>query len=138
MTFTCHDVVGRREPRPPEMHGVAMVRPFRHAVTKLHETERTPSQRRPGSADFIFFNEQLASLASTGICLDSGLRQLGKDIQSSEPTESAYREHRTRGWQDVYALARPAPKLRFLRVMSTTLDAGERYVVAADYVLERV
>lgn len=33
-------------------------------------------------ADLIFFNEQLASLASAGLCLEEGLRQLGKDVRS--------------------------------------------------------
>ena len=42
------------------------------------------SRHRPiRGDDFIFFNEQLASLAASGTCLDVGLRQLGKDLQSS-------------------------------------------------------
>ena len=42
------------------------------------------SRHRPiRGDDFIFFNEQLASLAACGTCLDVGLRQLGKDLQSS-------------------------------------------------------
>lgn len=32
--------------------------------------------------DFVFFNEQLASLADAGMCLDEGLRELGKDTHS--------------------------------------------------------
>ena len=48
----------------------------------VHEAKSPPKRRPIGSDDFIFFNEQLASLASTGMCLDAGLRQLGKDIQS--------------------------------------------------------
>ncbi len=48
----------------------------------LRESKRAVPRRPLGSDDFIFFNEQLASLASTGICLDAGLRQLGKDIRS--------------------------------------------------------
>lgn len=47
------------------------------------DTAKTPPKRRTiHRDDFIFFNEQLASLASTGLCLDAGLRQLGKDIRS--------------------------------------------------------
>jgi type II secretory pathway component PulF len=42
------------------------------------------SRRSIGHEDFIFFNEQLASLAQTGICLDAGLRQLARDVGSSE------------------------------------------------------
>lgn len=42
------------------------------------------SRHRPlRGDDFIFFNEQLATLAASGTCLDVGLRQLGKDLQSS-------------------------------------------------------
>lgn len=48
----------------------------------LRKAERPPLRRPLGSDDFIFFNEQLASLANAGICLDAGLRQLGKDIHS--------------------------------------------------------
>ncbi|MHC4696771.1 MAG: type II secretion system F family protein [Planctomycetota bacterium] len=48
----------------------------------LRQARRSTAQRPLGSDDFIFFNEQLASLANTGICLDAGLRQLGKDIRS--------------------------------------------------------
>lgn len=48
----------------------------------VHEAKSAPKRRPIGSDDFIFFNEQLASLASTGLCLDAGLRQLGGDIQS--------------------------------------------------------
>ncbi len=45
---------------------------------------RSPARvgRPIGSDDFLFFNEQLASLAHSGICLDEGLRQLARDIDS--------------------------------------------------------
>jgi len=49
---------------------------------ELSEARRPRVCRPLGSDDFIFFNEQLSSLAGTGICLDVGLRQLGKDIRS--------------------------------------------------------
>ncbi len=48
----------------------------------VHEAKSPRKRRAIGSDDFIFFNEQLASLASAGLCLDAGLRQLGKDVQS--------------------------------------------------------
>lgn len=48
----------------------------------LQPMENPPVPRTLGSDDFIFFNEQLASLANAGICLDQGLRQLGKDVHS--------------------------------------------------------
>lgn len=49
---------------------------------ELHEASGPPTRHRIGRDDFIFFNEQLASLAGAGICLDAGLRQLAKDIRS--------------------------------------------------------
>lgn len=49
---------------------------------ELCKAERPPLRRPLGSDDFIFFNEQLASLADAGMCLDEGLRQLGKDTHS--------------------------------------------------------
>jgi|CXWL01.1.fsa_nt_gi type II secretory pathway component PulF len=48
----------------------------------LRTANRPPLRRPLGSDDFIFFNEQLAALANAGICLDEGLRQLGKDVHS--------------------------------------------------------
>ena len=48
----------------------------------LQRSKRPPVTRPLAADDFIFFNEQLASLAESGICLDVGLRQLGKDIRS--------------------------------------------------------
>ncbi len=48
----------------------------------LQKSRRPPVTRPLAGDDFIFFNEQLASLAESGICLDVGLRQLGKDIRS--------------------------------------------------------
>lgn len=48
----------------------------------LQKSRRAPVTRPLAGDDFIFFNEQLASLAESGICLDVGLRQLGKDIHS--------------------------------------------------------
>ncbi len=44
---------------------------------------RPPTPKRTvGYDDFIFFNEQLASLASTGSALDRGLREVATDIRS--------------------------------------------------------
>lgn len=46
-------------------------------------TVAQPTSHRPlGADDFIFFNEQLASMTGAGLCLDAGLRQLGRDIRS--------------------------------------------------------
>lgn len=52
-------------------------------LANINLRDAPPEARRPISTeDFLFFNEQLASLADSGLCLDVGLRQLGKDIQS--------------------------------------------------------
>ncbi|MHC4065072.1 MAG: type II secretion system F family protein [Planctomycetota bacterium] len=51
-------------------------------AVQLSETKPPKPARPIGSDDFIFFNEQLASLAATGICLDEGLRQVAADIES--------------------------------------------------------
>lgn len=48
----------------------------------LQRSTHSPSTRPLAADDFIFFNEQLASLAESGICLDVGLRQLGRDVRS--------------------------------------------------------
>ena len=49
---------------------------------QLTEAEPPKPTRAIGGEDFIFFNEQLASLAAAGICLDEGLRQLAADVES--------------------------------------------------------
>jgi len=49
---------------------------------ELTQSRASPPRRSMGREDFIFFNEQLASLAKTGICLDAGLRQLARDVGS--------------------------------------------------------
>ena len=51
-------------------------------AVELTETKPPRSPRPIGGDDFIFFNEQLASLASAGICLDEGLQQLARDVES--------------------------------------------------------
>ncbi len=52
------------------------------ANVSLKSAKAAPRRRALGADDFVFFNEQLASLAKTGLCLDVGLRQLGKEVQS--------------------------------------------------------
>jgi len=47
----------------------------------LQKSSRPRVTRPLRGDDFIFFNEQLAALAESGICLDVGLRQLGRDIR---------------------------------------------------------
>lgn len=48
----------------------------------LRPADRPPLRRALSHDDFVFFNEQLASLADAGMCLDEGLRQLGRDTHS--------------------------------------------------------
>jgi type II secretory pathway component PulF len=49
----------------------------------VNPAEAPASPRRIKGADFIFFNEQLASMAQAGVGLESGLRQLADDVGSS-------------------------------------------------------
>ncbi len=51
-------------------------------AVQLDEAKPRKSARPLGGDDFIFFNEQLASLAASGIALDEGLRQMAADIES--------------------------------------------------------
>jgi type II secretory pathway component PulF len=51
-------------------------------AVELTESKPPRSPRPIGGDDFIFFNEQLASLASAGMCLDEGLEQLARDVGS--------------------------------------------------------
>lgn len=50
-------------------------------VTSLTEAPRLPASRPLSREDLLFFNQQLASLAETGIALDQGLRVLAHDLQ---------------------------------------------------------
>lgn len=47
---------------------------------ELEASSPPPSRKRLGADDFIFFNEQLASMAGAGIALDEGLRSLAKEV----------------------------------------------------------
>ncbi|MCH7702681.1 MAG: type II secretion system F family protein [Planctomycetes bacterium] len=47
---------------------------------ELEAASPPPSKKKLGSDDFIFFNEQLASMAGAGIALDEGLRSLAKEV----------------------------------------------------------
>lgn len=89
-----------------------------------------PMLRRPIRADdFIFFNDQLASLASSGIALDVGLRQLARDVQSSRlrDTIDAIAADIERGSPLDKAIARQSDRLPPLygRVLSAGLASGQ-------------
>lgn len=90
---------------------------------------RTPVLRRPlGADDFIFFNEQLAALASSGIALEQGLRHLAKDIDSPRlrHTIDAVAANLERGAPLDEAVARESGKLPPLygRVIRAGLSGG--------------
>ena len=65
-------------------HAAALVQLEKMGLTNVDLTlAQAPPARRPlGRTDFIFFNEQLASLAQAGVCLDDGLRQLARDVST--------------------------------------------------------
>ena len=79
-------------PNGSAISGVLEADDFDSAMGQLQELRlegiqlaesKPPRAKRPiGGEDFIFFNEQLASLASAGICLDEGLRQMARDVES--------------------------------------------------------
>ncbi|MEK7730583.1 MAG: type II secretion system F family protein [Planctomycetota bacterium] len=95
----------------------------------LRAADRPPSQRPLNSDDFIFFNEQLASLANTGMCLDAGLRQLGRDIQSRRLRSvlEAVAADIERGQPLGAAVERLAPQLPALyaRVVRAGVETGQ-------------
>ncbi len=95
----------------------------------LRKVERPPLRRHLGSDDFIFFNEQLASLAGAGICLDAGLRQLGKDIQSRRlrTVLEAVASDVERGQRLDQAIEKHAPQMPALyaRVVRAGVESGQ-------------
>ncbi len=65
------------------VHAVEQLTAMRLQNIEVRKTEMPPPRRPLGNDDFIFFNEQLASLANAGMCLDAGLRQMGRDVHST-------------------------------------------------------
>jgi len=55
---------------------------MRVVLSEVREAKPPPAKAAIGEADLIFFNEQLASLASAGLALDEGLQQLARDVDS--------------------------------------------------------
>jgi type II secretory pathway component PulF len=49
---------------------------------ELSKTESKRPRQALAADDFIFFNEQLAAMASAGLSLDEGLRELARDVES--------------------------------------------------------
>lgn len=48
---------------------------------QVTESARPRGGRPVGTDDFIFFNEQLASLADAGVALDRGMREIARDVR---------------------------------------------------------
>lgn len=96
---------------------------------ELHPAERPASRKTLGSADFIFFNEQLASLAGAGMCLDVGLRQLGRDIRSRrlKGVLESVADDVQHGRSLHEAIERSAPQLPALyaRVVRAGVESGQ-------------
>lgn len=93
-------------------------------------TIRRPTFRKPiGTDDFIFFNDQLASLASAGMALDVGLRLLARDVHSSKLRETieAISADLERGTPLDQAIERQSDRLPPLygRVLSAGLASGQ-------------
>jgi len=96
---------------------------------QVDKAERPPIRRRIGADDFIFFNEQLASLADSGVCLDVGLRQLAKDIDSARlrRTISQMADDLERGLPLDQALTAHAAQLpgMYSRVVRAGVQSGQ-------------
>lgn len=52
------------------------------SVTSVNDAARMPPRRPLSADDFQFFNEQLASLASTRLALEPGLRMMAREVRS--------------------------------------------------------
>ena len=62
---------------------VAQLEPLSLININITPAKVQAAPRRIKGADFIFFNEQLASMAQAGVGLEEGLRQLAQDVGSS-------------------------------------------------------
>ncbi|MBN1492059.1 MAG: type II secretion system F family protein [Phycisphaerae bacterium] len=85
---------------------------MRLTVSDVRQARSPAPRSRISDEDFMFFNEQLASLASAGMALDAGLEQLARDVSSprlrgliqdiagevrrGEPLEQAVARHEAR------------------------------------------
>lgn len=74
-------MTGRLESADHE-HARTLLFNHRLNVTELSGSAEPPPRRAIGHEDFVFFNEQLASMAEAGIALDEGLQELARDIDS--------------------------------------------------------
>jgi len=63
-------------------HAIEQLESMRVRVIEVEAAERPKPKRAIGYDDFIFFNDQLASLAEAGLALDRGLREIAKDMRS--------------------------------------------------------
>lgn len=95
---------------------------------ELRPAERPVARRAISSDDLIFFNDQLAGMAAAGICLDAGLRQLGRDIQSKRLRQviNSVADDVERGKPLHEAIDRHGPQLPplYSRVVRAGLESG--------------
>jgi len=75
-------ITGRIEAENHEAATQILTEVMRVRLGDIREVKPAAPRAPIRDADFIFFNEQLASLASAGLALDEGLEQLARDIKS--------------------------------------------------------
>jgi type IV pilus assembly protein PilC len=61
---------------------IGQLESMRIRVIEVEPAKRPKPKRGVGYDDFIFFNDQLASLAESGLALDQGLREIAADMRS--------------------------------------------------------
>ncbi len=75
-------IAGRIEAEDREAARLMLSETLRLSVGDVRAATSPPRRAPVSDEDFIFFNEQLASLASAGMALDEGLQQLARDVTS--------------------------------------------------------
>ncbi len=73
---------GRIEAEDHDSASEMLTRTMHLTVTDVRQAKAPPPPSPISEDDLIFFNEQLASLASAGMALDEGLEQLARDVHS--------------------------------------------------------
>jgi len=81
---TCPDgtaIAGRIEAAGDDEARAMLREVMRVTLNELREVREAPRPRPMGTDEFLFLNEQIASMASAGLPLDEGLRQLARDLR---------------------------------------------------------
>lgn len=105
-------IAGRIEAEDHEAAREMLSETMHLRLRDVRQAKSPPPPAAISDDDFVFFNEQLASLASAGIALDQGLLQLSRDVRSrrlkrfidkvvadlrnGEPLEDAIAKHESR------------------------------------------